>query len=75
MLDKFNLSLTIISTRWFYNIEFNFNEFDKIIISILFILSSFNIFLILGLLKINNTYNFHEDKYFIFSFILFFYYG
>ena len=72
MLDKFNLSLTIISTGGFTTSNLILNEFDKIIISILFILSSFNIFLILGLLKINNTYNFHEDKYFIFSFILFF---
>lgn len=72
MLDKFNLSLTIISTGGFEISNLNLGNFDKVIVSILLVFSSLNIFLILGVLKINNTYNYQEDKYFIFLFILFF---
>ena len=72
MLDKFNLSLTIISTGGFQSSNLMLSNFDKIILSILLIFSSLNIFLILGIMKINNTYNYYEDKYFLFSFVLFF---
>ena len=71
MLDKFNLSLTIISTGGFQSSSLILNNFDQIVISILLIFSSLNIFLILGILKINNTYSYEEDKYFIISFIFF----
>ena len=71
MLDKFNLSLTIISTGGFKSSGFFLNNFDQIIVSILLIFSSLNIFLILGILKINNTYTYNEDKYFLLSFIFF----
>ena len=71
MLDKFNLSLTIISTGGFQSSSLILNNFDQIIVSILLIFSSLNIFLILGILKINNTYTYEEDKYFLISFILF----
>lgn len=71
MLDKFNLSLTIISTGGFQSSNLILNNFDQIVISILLIFSSLNIFLILGILKINNTYNYEEDKYFLLSFIFF----
>ena len=64
MLDKFNLSLTIISTGGFQSSSLILNNFDQIIVSILLIFSSLNIFLILGILKINNTYTYEEDKYF-----------
>ena len=47
------------------------NNFDQIIVSILLIFSSLNVFLILGILKINNTYTYNEDKYFLLSFIFF----
>ena len=53
MLDKFNLSLTIISTGGFQSSRLILNNFDQIIVSILLIFSSLNI-LILGILKINN---------------------
>ena len=72
MLDKFNLSLTIISTGGFQSSNLMLSNFDKIILSILLIFSSLNIFLILGIMKINNTYNYYEDKYFLFSFVIFF---
>ena len=65
MLDKFNLSLTIISTGGFQSSRLILNNFDQIIVSILLIFSSLNIFLILGILKINNTYTYEEDKYFL----------
>ena len=71
MLDKFNLSLTIISTGGFESSNLILSNFDQIIVSILLIFSSLNIFLILGILKINNTYTYTEDKYFLLSFILF----
>ena len=71
MLDKFNLSLTIISTGGFKSSSFFLNNFDQIIVSILLIFSSLNVFLILGILKINNTYTYNEDKYFLLSFIFF----
>ena len=71
MLDKFNLSLTIISTGGFKSSGFFLNNFDQIIVSILLIFSSLNVFLILGILKINNTYTYNEDKYFLLSFIFF----
>ena len=71
MLDKFNLSLTIISTGGFQSSRLILNNFDQIIVSILLIFSSLNIFLILGILKINNTYTYEEDKYFLLSFIFF----
>ena len=71
MLDKFNLSLTIISTGGFQSSNLILNNFDQIIVSILLIFSSLNIFLILGILKINNTYTYNEDKYFLLSFIFF----
>lgn len=71
MLDKFNLSLTIISTGGFQSSSLILNNFDQIIVSILLIFSSLNIFLILGILKINNTYTYEEDKYFLLSFIFF----
>tara|TARA_B100000963_G_scaffold360536_1_gene391770 strand:+ start:895 stop:2295 length:1401 start_codon:yes stop_codon:yes gene_type:complete len=71
MLDKFNLSLTIISTGGFQSSDLILNNFDQIIVSILLIFSSLNIFLILGILKINNTYTYTEDKYFLISFIFF----
>ena len=71
MLDKFNLSLTIISTGGFQSSRLILNNFDQIIVSILLIFSSFNIFLIIGVLKINNTYPYKEDKYFLLSFIFF----
>ena len=71
MLDKFNLSLTIISTGGFQSSSVNLNNFDQIIVSILLIFSSLNIFLILGILKINNSYSFQEDKYFLISLLFF----
>ena len=71
MLDKFNLSLTIISTGGFQSSRLILNNFDQIIVSILLIFSSLNIFLILGILKINNSYTYEEDKYFLLSFIFF----
>ena len=71
MLDKFNLSLTIISTGGFKSSSFFLNNFDQIIVSILLIFFSLNVFLILGILKINNTYTYNEDKYFLLSFIFF----
>ena len=73
MLDKFNLSLTIISTGGFKSSNLILNNFDQIIVSILLIFSSLNIFLILGILKINNTYTYEEEKYFYFH--LFFYFS
>ena len=66
MLDKFHLTFTIISTGGFVNKEILFSDFDKIVISILLIFSSLNIFLILGLLKISNIYTFIEDRFFLF---------
>ena len=48
MLDKFNLSLTIISTGGFKSSNFILSNFDQIIISILLIFASLNIFLFLG---------------------------
>jgi len=71
MFDKFNLSLTIISTGGFQSSNLILGGFDQIIVSILLIFSSLNIFLILGILRINNTYTYEEDKYFLISLIFF----
>ena len=71
MLDKFNLSLTIISTGGFQSSNLILSNFDQIIVSILLIFSSCNIFLILGILKINNSYSYEEDKYFLLTFLFF----
>ena len=72
ILDKFTLSLTIISTGGFFISDLVLSNSDKFIISFLLILSSLNIFLILGLFKINNTYTFFEDRYFLLAYIFFF---
>tara|TARA_B100000886_G_scaffold196938_1_gene135748 strand:+ start:3035 stop:4435 length:1401 start_codon:yes stop_codon:yes gene_type:complete len=72
MLDKFNLSLTIISTGGFQTSEIILNNYEKVIISFLFILSSLNIFLILRILRINNTYNFYEDRSFLYLLLFLF---
>ncbi len=71
MLDKFNLSLTIISTGGFQSSDLILSNFDQIIVSLLLIFSSLNIFLILGILKINNSYTYEEDKSFLASLIFF----
>ena len=71
MLDKFNLSLSIISTGGFEISTLYLKNYEKIIISFLLIFSSLNIFLILGFLKINNTYHNYEDKYFLITFAFF----
>ncbi len=71
MLDKFNLSLTIISTGGFQSSDLILSNFDQIIVSILLIFSSLNIFLILGILKINNSYTYEEDKNFLISLFFF----
>ena len=71
MFDKFNLSLTIISTGGFQSSNLILGGFDQIIVSILLIFSSLNIFLILGILRINNTYTQEEDKYFLVSLTFF----
>ena len=71
MLDKFNLSLSIISTGGFEISTLYLKNYEKIIISFLLIFSSLNIFLILGFLKINNTYHYYEDKYFLITFAFF----
>ena len=71
MFDKFNLSLTIISTGGFQSSNLILGGFDQIIVSILLIFSSLNIFLILGILRINNTYTQEEDKYFLISLTFF----
>ena len=71
MFDKFNLSLTIISTGGFQSSNLILGGFDQIIVSILLIFSSLNIFLILGILRINNTYTHEEDKYFLISLTFF----
>ena len=72
ILDKFTLSLTIISTGGFFISDLVLSNSDKLVISFLLILSSLNIFLILGLFKINNTYTFFEDRYFLLAYIFFF---
>ena len=71
MFDKFNLSLTIISTGGFQSSNLILGGFDQIVVSILLIFSSLNIFFILGILRINNTYTHEEDKYFLISLIFF----
>ncbi len=72
MFDKFNLSLSIISTGGFQSSSLiNLTNYEKTIISILLIFSSLNIFFILGVLKINNTYNFYEDRSFLYLFLIF----
>jgi len=73
MLDKFNLLLTIISTGGFESTKLILSNTDKLILSFLFLLSSLNIFFILGLLKINNSYSYDEDKYFLICFLLLFF--
>ena len=72
ILDKFTLSLTIISTGGFFISDLVLSNSDKFVISFLLIISSLNIFLILGLFKINNTYTFYEDRYFLLAFVIFF---
>ena len=72
ILDKFTLSLTIISTGGFFISDLVLSNSDKLVISFLLIISSLNIFLILGLFKINNTYTFYEDRYFLLAFGIFF---
>ncbi len=72
MLDKFNLSLSIISTGGFQSSEFFLSNHEKIIISFLLVLSSLNIFFILNILKINDSYSFYEDRNFLYLFIIFF---
>ena len=71
ILEKFTLAFAIISSGGFFISELFLTESDKIIISFLLIFSSLNIFLILGLFKINNTYTFYEDRYFLLSFLFF----
>jgi trk system potassium uptake protein TrkH len=70
LLDKFNLALTFISSGGFLSSDIVISSnVEKIIFSTLFILSSLNIFLILGILKIFDSYFFNEDKYLLIFYI------
>ena len=72
LLEKFNLALTIISTGGFINDNLLIsNDTEKYIISFLFVISSLNIFLILGFCKIVDNYNKKEDQIFLIIFSTF----